>query len=225
MAVLKNDTQNGYVRLDRKILENRELKLIDRGMIATLMSLPNNWNFSIRGLEAILPDKKSAIGESLKRIEAMGYLTRTQRRATNGYFSEEVLEIHQIPITLPRPDLPHPENRDTENSTQYNNNKYILNKECNSKTQKLSQEEYQNLLKEFGQENVEYQLNKIKIKHYKNCENYKTLREWCLDYQKKVRAPQKNSFNNFNQRVYDNEELEKFLLMNSLTNCGDGEVG
>lgn len=78
MAVLKNKTQNQYVNVDMQIFHDK--KLIDRGMITTLLSLPDGWEFSIKGMAAILPDGETAISSSLNRIEKHGYITRRQVR-------------------------------------------------------------------------------------------------------------------------------------------------
>lgn len=66
MPVLKNKTQGRYVNVCKGILENRSLGLRDRGMLVTLLSFPDNWDFSIAGLAKILPDGKSAISASLE---------------------------------------------------------------------------------------------------------------------------------------------------------------
>ena len=52
-------------------------------MLATLLSLPDKWDFSIVGLAKILPEGKSAIQASLSRLEHSGYLTRTQEQGVS----------------------------------------------------------------------------------------------------------------------------------------------
>ena len=78
MAVLKNKTQGHYVNVYKDILMNRSLSLRDRGMIVTLLSLPDQWDFTIAGLAAIIPDGKSAIRASIDRLSEAGYLTKNQ---------------------------------------------------------------------------------------------------------------------------------------------------
>lgn len=80
MPILKNKTPGSFVMIGKDILKNTDLKLVDRGMLATLLSLPDKWDFSIVGLAKILPEGKSAIQTSLSRLEHSGYLTRTQER-------------------------------------------------------------------------------------------------------------------------------------------------
>ena len=50
MPVFKNKTQGQYVNVYKDILKNHSLSLRDRGMVVTLLSLPDNWEFTISGL-------------------------------------------------------------------------------------------------------------------------------------------------------------------------------
>ena len=73
MPVFKNKTQGQYVNVYKDILENHSLSLSDRGMVVTLLSLPDNWEFTISGLSKIIPDGKSSIRASLTHLEELGY--------------------------------------------------------------------------------------------------------------------------------------------------------
>lgn len=115
------------------ILRNKDLHLKERGLLVTLIGLPDKWDFSINGLVAILPDGKDKIKTGLQELEKMGYITRYQERKEGGAFGPEVLEIHEIPAVSPRADFPHTDNPSTgkpsaENQTQYNNKEYKTKK-------------------------------------------------------------------------------------------------
>lgn len=58
MPVFKNKTQGQYVNVYKDILKNHSLSLRDRGMVVTLLSLPDNWEFTISGLSKIIGEKK-----------------------------------------------------------------------------------------------------------------------------------------------------------------------
>lgn len=51
MPVLKNKTQGNYVNVYKGIVMDRSLNLKDRGMLLTLLSLPDNWDFTVAELE------------------------------------------------------------------------------------------------------------------------------------------------------------------------------
>lgn len=49
-----------------------------RGLLATVLTLPDNWKFSIAGLVSILKENKTAIKTALKELQDKGYLTITK---------------------------------------------------------------------------------------------------------------------------------------------------
>ena len=55
----------------KDILKNHSLSLRDRGMVVTLLSLPDNWEFTMSGLSKIIPDGKSSIRASLTHLEEL----------------------------------------------------------------------------------------------------------------------------------------------------------
>ena len=73
MPVLVNKTQKNFTMISNNILRDKELCLKDRGLLCTLCSLPDKWNFSIAGLCAIVPDGKESITNSLNRLEQLGW--------------------------------------------------------------------------------------------------------------------------------------------------------
>ncbi len=79
MDILRNKTQ-GFTIVDNQILKDKNMGQRERGMYVTLCSLPDGWELSVAGLNAILPDGKTAITHSLNLLEKYGYLTRSQRR-------------------------------------------------------------------------------------------------------------------------------------------------
>lgn len=131
MPVFKNKTQGQYVNVYKDILKNHSLSLRDRGMVVTLLSLPDNWEFTISGLSKIIPDGKSSIRASLSHLEELGYISRTQERAERGKFGKIAIEIHETPVEPlsdfrqtenPTADNPSAGKPSTENRTQYINN-------------------------------------------------------------------------------------------------------
>ena len=136
MSILKNKTQGNYVNVYKGIVMDRFLSLRDRGMLLTLLSLPDNWGFTIAGLAKILPDGKHAIKSSIETLQKAGYLSKEQSRSEAGVFGENIIEVYETPCSLmtgfPLADNPTTEKPVTENQSQLNNNKSI-NKKSNNK--------------------------------------------------------------------------------------------
>jgi len=98
MAVLKHKIKGKYVNVYKEILMDVKLSIAERGLLVTLLSLPDDWDFTIQGLRKILPDGKDRIASTLNSLIDKGYVTRIQSRNTNGNFNSTNLEIHESPI-------------------------------------------------------------------------------------------------------------------------------
>ncbi|MCR5388002.1 MAG: helix-turn-helix domain-containing protein [Lachnospiraceae bacterium] len=136
MAIFKNKTQNNFTMISNNIFRDKDLSMKDRGVLCTLFSLPDGWNFSISGLCTIVSDGYDSLTSSVRRLEELGYLERTKTRDSNGKFVS-VIEVFIERKTIP--DLPSRKNRHgksitdspsrcnrygeavTENPAQYNN--------------------------------------------------------------------------------------------------------
>lgn len=130
MPVFKNKTQGNFVQVYKGILKDQKLALKERGLLVTLLSLPDAWDFSINGLTHILPDGRDSIKSGLKSLEQKGYLTRYQSRQKQGTFSELVLEVHDTP----QAENPNTVNPQAEKPRQYNNKEYKNNQYKNNKS-------------------------------------------------------------------------------------------
>lgn len=126
MIIVRNKSKEKYTVVDNNIFKNKELSLKARGMITTLLSLPDNWEFSENGLEHIFNDGLTTIKSSLKELEKNGYLVRKQVRDNKGRFLKNDWTIYEIPLLeKPLVEKPTTDKPITENDTQLNTN--ILN--------------------------------------------------------------------------------------------------
>ncbi len=148
MAILKNKTQKDFTAISNLILRDKSLTMKERGVLCTICSLPDGWDFSLTGLSAIVPDGIDSIRAAVRSLEKKGYLEREQVRTSEGKYATQV-QVNNTPHGKNRDgktdtDNPTRKNRDgktdTENPTQYNtdniksniktdNNISIINKE------------------------------------------------------------------------------------------------
>ncbi len=122
--------------VSQSILHDTSLKLFDRGLLITLMSLPDNWNYTLNGLVTILADGHDAVGAGIERLQEKGYLTKEQLR-NKGKFSEICLRINVVPkkpltgkplTEKPSSVKPTSEKPIPSNPTQLNNKEYYNHK-------------------------------------------------------------------------------------------------
>lgn len=157
MAVLKNKTQKNFTMISNSVLRDKDLSMKDRGVLCTICSLPDGWEFSIAGLSSIVPDGVDAIRKSIFNLEELGYMERTKTRGKGGkYVSEiEVFTEKRTVSDLPSREIRHGETITEEpprenrhgisvagNPSQYNTDNIKLNiKTDNVKSINLSAEQ------------------------------------------------------------------------------------
>lgn len=93
-------------------LKDKNLSLKAKGLISVMQSLPDNWDFSVRGLASILKEGVDAINAALQELESAGYLTREQIRE-NGKIIDTLYTLYEFPYT---------ENSNMVKPAQYNTN-------------------------------------------------------------------------------------------------------
>ena len=62
-----------------------------------MLSLPENWDYTLSGLRTINKEGKDTIRTSLWELEQAGYLRRSQTKAPNGRFSKNEYVIYELP--------------------------------------------------------------------------------------------------------------------------------
>lgn len=87
MPRLKKRLEHDFTIINNKMLRDNKLGATERGVLITMLCLPENWNFSIKGLSKILPDGITKISTALKNLEKLGYLRR-ERVYTDGKISD-----------------------------------------------------------------------------------------------------------------------------------------
>lgn len=98
MPKLKKKISSDFTIIHNTMLRDSNLGATERGILLTMLSLPDNWDFSIKGLTSILPDGYTKISTALKNLEKFGYLSR-QRIYNNGKICDWEYIFSDEPIT------------------------------------------------------------------------------------------------------------------------------
>ena len=134
MAIFRVERTKGYTVMSNCHLRDQNLSLKAKGLLSMMLSLPEDWNFTTKGLAAICKEGTEAIGTGLKELEKAGYIHRRQTTDASGKFSTNEYVIHEHP-DQPEPSLEKPSsenpptddpptgNPSPENPTQLNTKK------------------------------------------------------------------------------------------------------
>ena len=83
----KSGRKKGFIVLYREAAQDDRLSLEARGLFAMMVSLPDNWEYTVSGLAVKAGCGKDKIRRLLKELQAVGYLTREQSHDNGGKFS------------------------------------------------------------------------------------------------------------------------------------------
>ena len=86
-------------------LRDKALSLKAKGLLSLILSLPDGWEYSIKGLAAISKEGRDGINSGLQELEAAGYLVRKPLRGAHGHFGQVEYVIYETPH-LPNTDIP-----------------------------------------------------------------------------------------------------------------------
>ena len=111
MAVFRIERTRDYTVMSNHHLRNANLSLKAKGLLSMMLSLPEDWNYTTRGLAKICKEGVDAIGAALRELEATGYIVRHKLRDRQGRISDTEYVIYEQP-QLRKPDTDSP---DTEN--------------------------------------------------------------------------------------------------------------
>lgn len=124
MAVCRVEKTKNYTVMANYHLRDKRLSLKAVGLLSKMLSLPEEWDYTTRGLAAICKDGVDAIGAALKELETCGYLVRHRLRDDRGRMRDTEYVIYESPHTaLPDTENPYLDNPDmdkpdTENPAQ-----------------------------------------------------------------------------------------------------------
>ena len=97
MAVFRIERTRDYTVMSNHHLRNEKLSLKAKGLLSMMLSLPENWNYTTRGLAAICKEGVDAIGGALRELETAGYIVRHQLRDRQGRISDTEYVIYEQP--------------------------------------------------------------------------------------------------------------------------------
>ena len=116
MAVFRIERTRDYTVMSNHHLRDKGLSLKSKGLLSMMLSLPEDWNYTTRGLAKICKEGVDAIGGALRELEGAGYIVRHQMRDRQGRISDTEYVIYEQPQPK-APDTPQPDTAspDTEN--------------------------------------------------------------------------------------------------------------
>lgn len=152
MSVFRVERTGDYTVMSNHHLKNRALSLKAKGLLSLILSLPDDWDYTLRGLAYISLESVDSVRKAVTELENEGYITRTRTRDEQGRLRGTEYIIREQPVSeepisekpvsekpiLENPTLDKPAQAKPtlENPTQLNINIYIIkiNQVCMKKS-------------------------------------------------------------------------------------------
>lgn len=211
MAVIRTIKNENYTTMCNTHLRDKNLSLKAKGLLSMMLSLPDKWHYSVKGLEGICKESKNTINSVLNELEDNNYLVR-RRRYCNGKISEweyiifENNENHDEELLhLKNEDI---ENEDIEIQDMENRDVYKITKELNTKELNTNEYKEKNIKKE--------SVNSV-IAEYTESKDLQDALHDFVDMRTKVRKPltvraMKLSLNELDKLAVD--DVTKIAIVN-----------
>lgn len=111
MAVFRIEKTRDYTVMSNYHLRDMSLSLKAKGLLSLMLSLPENWDYTMKGLARICKDGIDSISGGIRELEAHGYLIRSRVRSANGQLgSIEYTILEQPKAPSPTQEKPIREN-------------------------------------------------------------------------------------------------------------------
>ena len=99
MSVFRVNKTKNYSIISNFHFKEKKMSLKAKGLLSLMLSLPDDWNYSVSGLVALSKDGKDSVMSALNELEKFGYLIRTRVVNEKGQFNGVEYNIFEEPQT------------------------------------------------------------------------------------------------------------------------------
>ena len=103
MAVFRVEKTRDYTVMANHHLKNKDLSLKSKGLLSQMLSLPEDWDYTLKGLSMINRESIDAIREAIRELERAGYIVRTRERNEYGHLKGTDYTIYEKPHLIVDP--------------------------------------------------------------------------------------------------------------------------
>lgn len=116
MAVFRVEKTKNYTVMANHHLRDKSLSLKAKGLLSLMLSLPEDWDYTTKGLAQICRDGVDSIRSAVQELEQRGYVVRNRVRNGKGQLGEMEYTIFEQPQAAPEPPAPGPDKPEPKRS-------------------------------------------------------------------------------------------------------------
>ena len=96
MSVFRVEKNKGYTVMSNHHIRNHTLSLKAKGLLSQMLSLPEDWDYTLQGLAQINKESIDAIREAVRELERAGYIQRQRRQRENGSCTSNLYIMNEV---------------------------------------------------------------------------------------------------------------------------------
>lgn len=175
MAILRKQQKSQYTVIDQSIFKDNTLSNKALGMLCRMLSLPNEWEFSVEGLATLSTDGVSAVRSQLNELEEHGYLTRNYVRGEGKYSGIEYV-VSEVPMCdFPKSENLISKNLISENHPQSNTKESITETSITKSSSLRSEDIYRDLPENLQEALMDFEKMRKSIKKPMNSDRARKM--------------------------------------------------
>ena len=97
MAIFRVEKTTNYTVMSNHHLRDKSLSLKAKGLLSQILSLPEEWDYTLQGLACINRERLDAIRQAVHELERAGYIVRTRERDSQGRLCGAEYSIYEQP--------------------------------------------------------------------------------------------------------------------------------
>lgn len=95
MPIIRDKHKSNYTIISNNALRDTDISIKSRGFLAVILSLPDDWNFTVRGLAKVCGEGLSGTTAAVKELEGKNYIKRVMRRGKDGKIIDTVYTVYE----------------------------------------------------------------------------------------------------------------------------------
>ena len=100
MAIFRVEKSTNFTVMSNHHLRDKSLSLKAKGLLSQVLSLPEEWDYTLQGLAYINREQINAIRQAVHELERAGYIVRTRERDSRGRLRGAEYTIYEQPQTV-----------------------------------------------------------------------------------------------------------------------------
>lgn len=97
MPVFRVSKNRDFTVIANSVFKDRRLSAKAKGILVEMLSLPENWDYTLKGLTALFSDGMDSIRQGIKELEENGYIVRERKRDARGRLGGMEYVIYETP--------------------------------------------------------------------------------------------------------------------------------